>query len=92
MITDLDKHSTDQEALSNCTQATARDLLLEAMWRVERAGLDIVGHVHDEVILEVPKGSVTVEEVVGLMSQSPVWAEGLPLAAAGYSGDYYFKD
>ena len=76
----------------NITQATARDLLADAMRRMEQTGLDIVGHVHDEVILEVPKGSVTVEEVVGLMSRSPVWAEGLPLAAAGYSGDYYFKD
>ncbi len=47
----------------NCCQATARDLLAEAMWRMERAGLDIVGHVHDEVILEVPKGTITVVRV-----------------------------
>lgn len=76
----------------NITQATARDLLAEAMWRLERAGLDIVGHVHDEVILEVPKDSITVDEVCAIMNQNPTWAEGLPLASAGYTGTYYFKD
>ena len=78
--------------VENITQATARDLLAEAMWRMEKAGLDIVGHVHDEVILEVPTGSVTVDEVVRIMSINPAWADGLPLNAAGYSGFYYFKD
>ena len=78
--------------VENVTQATARDLLAEAMWRMERAGLDIVGHVHDEVILEVPKGSVSVEEVCAIMGQNPEWAEEAPLAAAGYRGDYYYKD
>ena len=76
----------------NITQATARDLLAEAMWRMEQAGLDIVGHVHDEVILEVPEGSITVDEVCGIMNQNPAWAEGLPLASAGYTGLWYYKD
>ena len=76
----------------NITQATARDLLAEAMRRMERAGLDIVGHVHDEVILEVPKGQYTVEDVCNIMNQNPKWADGLPLSSAGYTGNYYFKD
>ena len=62
------------------------------MWRMEQAGLDIVGHVHDEVILEVPEGSITVDEVCGIMNQNPAWAEGLPLASAGYTGLWYYKD
>ena len=76
----------------NITQATARDLLAEAMKRIENAGLDIVGHVHDEVILEVPKGSITVDEVCDIMNVKPQWADGLCLASAGYCGPYYFKD
>ena len=82
----------------NITQATARDLLAAAMLRMEQRGLHIVGHVHDEVILEEPVGTVTVEEVCSLMSEAPPWADGsdgtdaLPLAAAGYKGDYYYKD
>ena len=78
--------------VENCTQSIARDLLAEAMWRMEKAGLDIVGHVHDEVILEVPKGKITVEDVCSIMNQNPVWANGLVLSSAGYRGDYYFKD
>lgn len=77
----------------NITQATARDLLAEAMWRMECAGLDIVGHVHDEVILEVPKGSITVDEVCRIMDTNPKWCQSLPLNAAGYlASNYYFKD
>ena len=77
----------------NITQATARDLLAEAMWRMEKAGLHIVGHVHDEVILEEPVGFVTVGDVTSIMNQNPTWAEGLPLASAGYYGPhFYFKD
>ena len=78
--------------VENCTQSTARDLLAEAMWRMERGGLDIVGHVHDEVILEVPKGTTTVEDVCSIMNLNPAWADGLVLSSAGYRGDYYFKD
>ena len=78
--------------VENITQATARDLLAEAMWRIENAGLDIVGHVHDEVILEVPEDGVTVESVCQIMNQNPKWADGICLSSAGYSGSYYFKD
>lgn len=76
----------------NITQATARDLLAEAMRRMELAGLGIVGHVHDEVILEVPKGQYTVDDVCDIMNRNPAWADGLPLSSAGYTGNYYFKD
>lgn len=77
----------------NCTQAIARDILAEAMDRMEKAGLSIVAHVHDEVIIEAPKGKFTVDEVCRLMSRNPDWCPDLPLSAAGYLAPaYYFKD
>ncbi|MBQ8134751.1 MAG: DNA polymerase [Clostridia bacterium] len=79
--------------VENITQATARDLLAEAMRRMELAGLEIVAHVHDEVIIEAPVGSTTVEDVCSIMNQNPPWAEGLPLSSAGYKGvKFYYKD
>ena len=79
--------------MENITQSTARDLLAEAMWRMEQKGLDIVAHINDEVVLEVPKDSVTVEDVTRIMNENPSWAEGLPLSSAGYFGpDFYFED
>ncbi len=78
--------------VENIVQATARDLLAEAMLRVRDAGLDIVLHVHDELCVEVPKGTLTVDDLCKLMSVNPSWAEGLPLNAAGYRCPYYQKD
>lgn len=78
--------------VENATQAIARDILAEAMARIEYEGLNIVAHVHDEVIIEAPKGKYTVEKICRLMAANPDWCDGLPLAAAGYKGDYYFKD
>ncbi|MCD7825523.1 MAG: DNA polymerase [Clostridiaceae bacterium] len=79
--------------VENATQAIARDILAEAMWRMERAGIEIVGSVHDEVILEAPTGKYTVEEICSLMAQNPDWCADLPLSAAGYEAPhFYFKD
>ena len=78
--------------VENATQAIARDILAEAMTRIEAKGLDIVAHVHDEVIIEAPKDKYTVDEICQLMAANPDWCDGLPLAAAGYKGNYYFKD
>lgn len=79
--------------VENATQAIARDILAEAMARMEDYGLSIVGHVHDEVIIEAPIGKYKVDEVCKLMAIKPDWCEGLPLSAAGYlAPSYYFKD
>jgi hypothetical protein len=74
-------------------QAVSRDLLAEAMLRLDKAGYKIVAHVHDEVICEVQKGKGSVEEMCAIMAESPEWVqEGLPLKADGYECDFYMKD
>lgn len=76
----------------NIVQATARDVLAEAMLRLEKKGFDIVCHIHDEVVLEVPEGASSVEEVNEIMAVCPDWCEGLPLKAAGFESPFYKKD
>ena len=78
--------------VENITQAIARDLLASAMLNVREAGYNIVFHVHDEIIAEVPDGQGSVEEMCRLMSINPAWAKGLPLNADGYECNYYRKD
>lgn len=76
----------------NIVQGTARDLLAEAMLRVDKAGYEIIMHCHDEIIAEAPEGSGFVEELCRLMAVLPVWADGLPLRADGYECSFYKKD
>lgn len=78
--------------VENIVQATARDVLGESMIRLEKLGYKIVAHVHDEVILDVPIGVTTIEEINDLMAINPEWTEGLPLEAAGFRSDFYMKD
>lgn len=78
--------------VENIVQATARDLLAEAMIRLDEKGYNIVFHVHDEVVAEVPKGESTIGEMNEIMSVVPKWAKGLPLGAEGYETEYYKKD
>lgn len=78
--------------VENIVQAASRDILAEAMLRLEKEGFDIVCHVHDEVVLEVPDGKSSVEEANEIMAVNPVWTEGLPLKAAGFESPFYKKD
>jgi DNA polymerase len=78
--------------VENIVQATARDLLVEAMRRLSHKGYKIVMHVHDEVVLEVPDEVSSVAEVCAIMAETPVWAEGLILNADGYECNFYKKD
>lgn len=75
----------------NCTQAVARDIMAEAMLRVEQRGWPVVLTCHDEVISEVPEGTVTSAEYEAEMCVLPSWAAGLPVAAAGDVSRRYKK-
>ncbi len=77
--------------VENIVQGTARDLLAEAMLRVEAKGYPIVMHCHDEIIAEVQEGTGSVDEMCEIMAAQPKWAEGLPLRADGYQCPFYQK-
>lgn len=75
----------------NIVQAIARDCLAETLRRIDAKGLQVVFHVHDEVIIDAPAGT-TVEEICDLMAEPIAWAPGLILKGAGFEGNYYMKD
>lgn len=78
--------------VENIVQGVARDLLAESMLNVNKNGYEIVMHVHDEIIVEVPIGKGSLKEVCDIMAIQPKWGEGLPLRADGFECDYYRKD
>lgn len=75
----------------NVVQAICRDLLVTAMFQLDIAGLDIVMHVHDEVVLEVPKDNATelMSQALKIMSVTPDWARALTLQVRGVSSTSY---
>lgn len=78
--------------VENIVQATARDCLGITMLRIDKKGYKIVFHVHDELILDVPKDYGSLEEVNSIFGEPIPWAPGLPLSADGYTCNYYLKD
>ena len=77
----------------NIVQATARDCLAEKMIRVEDMGYHVVAHVHDEMIIDVPRADEEAfQKIDGLMAEPIDWAPGLPLKGGTYTCDYYQKD
>lgn len=75
----------------NATQATCRDLLVNAMFNVTEAGYDVVMHIHDEIVAEIDEGKGNLAEFESLMTKLPEWAKGLPLKAEGWIGKRYRK-
>lgn len=76
----------------NVVQAIALDLLDNGIALAEAAGYPVIGHVHDEIITEVPRGWGDLHEFERLICQLPPWAAGLPLTAGGWRGKRYRKD
>jgi DNA polymerase len=75
----------------NAVQALCRDLLVGAMFRLEKAGYPLIGTVHDEGIMEVPEKFGSEDEVKSIMCVVPKWAEGLPIGASGFRAKRYRK-
>lgn len=76
--------------LENICQSSARDVLYDAMPRIEGNGYQIVLTVHDEIVAEADKNK-TAEELAELMASGEPWTDGLPLAAAGFECERYRK-
>ena len=77
--------------VENIVQAIARDCLAVTLERIAAKGLQVVFHVHDEVIIDAPM-ETTVEEICDLMAEPIPWAPGLVLKGAGSESSYYMKD
>ena len=75
----------------NIVQSVARDILGIVILRAEAAGLKIVFHIHDEIVVEAEPGQ-TLEDVTAIFSQPIDWCKDLPLKGAGYTTPYYLKD
>lgn len=80
--------------VENIIQAIARDCLAQSMLELDKAGFEIVMHVHDEVVCEVPLENKEehLERMCEIMGSEIHWAKGLPLNADGYLTPYYKKD
>jgi len=76
----------------NIVQATAHDILRDAIKRLRLAGYPTVLHVYDEIVVEVPHGLGSVEEVERIMSTMPAWCADWPVrASGGWRGRRYRK-
>ena len=75
--------------VENCVQGIARDLLMYSMQALSQ--YFIVGHIHDEMIIECPKDT-KLDEICQQMAITPDWAKGLLLRADGYECSFYKKD
>ena len=78
--------------VENCVQAVARDCLAQAIENLEKEGLPVVFHIHDEVVIDCRADTATLEDVVDIMSRPIPWAPGLPLNADGWVGGFFKKD
>lgn len=79
--------------VENIVQATARDCLATAMTRVAALGYEIVMHVHDEMIVDVPiEDTDALARINACMAEPIDWAPGLPLKGDGYETPFYLKD
>ena len=81
--------------VENCVQAIARDCLAQAIEHLEAAGLPVIFHIHDEVVIDIrpfADNEAMLAKTVEIMSRPVPWAPGLPLGADGWVGKFFKKD
>lgn len=77
--------------VENITQAVCRDVMAEAMLRLDAAGYNVLFTVHDEIVCETPKDFGSLDEFLALLTTVPDWAEGFPIKAEGWNEGRYRK-
>src|ERR1035437_4211330 len=78
--------------VENVTQACARDVLAEALTRLEATGrYRRVLSIHDECIAEAKQDRGNLKEFTNVITEGPPWAVGLPIAADSWTGTRYKK-
>jgi DNA polymerase len=78
----------------NIVQAISRDLLAESLLNLDKNGFDLIMHVHDECVAEIPEidSEKYLKEMNSILCKKPEWALDLPLGAEGYITNFYKKD
>jgi DNA polymerase bacteriophage-type len=87
----LDTNLYGGKFVENIVQSVARDLLAEAMLRIEGAGYSIVTHSHDEIVAEVEQNFGSADELARFMTVPPAWVPEMPLAAKAAVATNYTK-
>lgn len=75
----------------NIVQGVARDLMMQGIVRLEKAGYKALLTVHDEAICEKPKGTGRLDEFIKILCEPPAWAQDCPIEAKGWVGPRYRK-
>jgi DNA polymerase bacteriophage-type len=87
----IDEETYGGKLVENIVQAITRDLLAEGMLSVDKAGLSIIGHVHDEIIAETDIREVDVKDFENLVCATGKWSKTLPNKAEGKTVQRYCK-
>lgn len=77
--------------VENITQAVCRDIMAEAMLRLQKAGYHVLFTVHDEIVSETAEDFGSEEEFLKILTEVPAWAKGFPIKAEGWTGFRYRK-
>jgi DNA polymerase len=85
------QHTYGGKLVENISQGVARDIMAEAMLKLDAQGYQTVLTIHDEIVSEVKENFGSVDDFCAIMSATPEWATGLPVAAEGWRGKRYKK-